>query len=255
MTLPSPEGDPAIRSVDEHIRELENLREALSLGLVDGFVVGSSDDQKRVLLLSGAYSRYRRLVEEMEQGAVTITTTGEILFVNRSFAQLVGASPAELFRRSLFHLVASSDHGALEALLSGLEGHREIEIRRSDGRRRRARFSATRDYDDFTTIIVTDLTRSETLHEAADALGALRSGRVDGLVDDAGHVFVLDPERTVRIMVELKSIAGELRASFGALSAAPRDDAKAQRAVASLGDLADRIERMAASLRSGAANV
>jgi hypothetical protein len=65
-----------IESLREQLQEAEELRHAISHGQVDAFVVGPTDDSKRVLMLSGAYARYRQLVEEMQQGAVTVSRSG-----------------------------------------------------------------------------------------------------------------------------------------------------------------------------------
>ncbi len=87
-----------IETLREQLHDAEELRRAISLGEVDAFVVGPSDDSKRVLMLSGAYARYRQLVEEMQQGAVTVNRAGEIMFANHAFAALVGLAPIDLFR-------------------------------------------------------------------------------------------------------------------------------------------------------------
>ena len=65
-----------IESLRQQLQEAEELRHAISNGHVDAFVVGPTDDSKRVLMLSGAYARYRQLVEEMQQGAVTVSRSG-----------------------------------------------------------------------------------------------------------------------------------------------------------------------------------
>ena len=51
-----------IESLRQQLLEAEELQRAITRGEVDAFVVGP-DDSKRVLMLSGAYARYRQLVE------------------------------------------------------------------------------------------------------------------------------------------------------------------------------------------------
>ena len=41
------------------LSEAEQLRQAIASGEVDAFLVGKDDKEKRVLLLAGAYQRYR----------------------------------------------------------------------------------------------------------------------------------------------------------------------------------------------------
>jgi PAS domain S-box-containing protein len=244
------ENEHAPASIHERLQELENLREALSLGAVDGFVVGPNDDNKRVLLLSGAYVRYRRLVDDMEQGAVTVTRTGEILFQNRSFANLLGLTGTELFRHSLSQFVAPDDRERFQTFLkgSGVQRDLEVELRPADGVPRRVRLAINRDYDDFATIIVTDVTGRDDLQESNDTVSAIRKGEVDALVNDRGHVLLLDPRRpdVVRLRSELAQIAEQSRASLAVLRRSQRLDDEGlamlqnlERLIAQLASLSD----------------
>src|ERR1044071_9795386 len=92
----------------EGLREAQEIGLAIRHGEVDAVVVGPSDEQKRVLLLSGAYTRYRQIVEDMQQGAVTISSSGDILFTNHSFATMLGHSPIDLLRTPLKDLIANA---------------------------------------------------------------------------------------------------------------------------------------------------
>ena len=81
--------NPAFENELQHLRqrleEAEDVRRAITSGEVDAFVIGPAGNA-RVLLLANAYQRYRQLVERMQQGAVTATPTGQILFANQRFA-------------------------------------------------------------------------------------------------------------------------------------------------------------------------
>src|SRR5262249_29177293 len=98
-----------IESLRQQLHEAEQLREAISHGHVDAFVVGPTDDSKRILLLSGAYARYRQLVEEMQQGAVTVNRSGEIMFANQAFASMLGLAPIDIFRVPLTRYIVGAD--------------------------------------------------------------------------------------------------------------------------------------------------
>src|ERR1044071_4053640 len=100
--------DYEIAALRESLREAQEICLAIKHGEVDAVVVGQSDEQKRVLLLSGAYTRYRQIVEDMEQGAVTISSSGDILFTNHSFATMLGHSPIDLLRTPLKDLIANA---------------------------------------------------------------------------------------------------------------------------------------------------
>ena len=195
-----------IAALRESLREAEDICRAIRHGEVDAVLVGKSDEQKRVLLLSGAYTRYRQIVEDMLQGAVTISGSGDILFTNHSFAAMVGQSPIDLFRTPLERWVAAGDLGHVETLKSGTLGQRDIQLtlKRRDGGTLPARVSLVSAGDGFVTLLVTDLSGpKEELREAEATLEAIRKGAVDAFVVDGKKVLVLESVSTpYRTMVE-----------------------------------------------------
>jgi PAS domain S-box-containing protein len=181
-----------IASLKQQLQEAEELQHAICHGQVDAFVVGPSDDTKRVLMLSGAYARYRQLVEDMQQGAVTVSRGGEIMFANHAFAELLGLRPIDLFRVPLQQYVAAADRPALEALLAPRAGQPDIKasLLASHGEECRVRISLVSANDDFTTLLVTEVSPEE---ETANAtVEAIRTGSVDALVVGGDQVVMLD---------------------------------------------------------------
>ncbi len=181
-----------IDSLRQRLEEAEELREAISLGKVDAFVVGSSEDSKRVLMLSGAYARYRQLVEDMQQGAVTVSRSGEIMFANHSFAALLKMSPVDLFRVPLQRYVAPGDRQKLTALLNPRAGQPDVVVSllRPDGAEQPVRISLVSANDDFTTLLITERAADE--EEAAATVQAIRNGQVDAVVVEGDRVVMLD---------------------------------------------------------------
>ena len=181
-----------IASLRQQLQEAEELQHAISHGQVDAFVVGPSDDTKRVLMLSGAYARYRQLVEDMHQGAVTVSRGGEIMFANHAFAELLGLRPIDLFRVPLQQYVAAADRPALDALLAPRAGQPDAKasLLPSHGEECRVRISLVSANDDFTTLLVTEVSPEE---ETANAtVEAIRTGSVDALVVGGDQVVMLD---------------------------------------------------------------
>src|ERR1043166_7648699 len=78
-----------IEELKARLDEAEGTIRMIRGGHVDGLVVGEGNAQ-RVYTLTGADHPYRLFVEHMQQGAVTMTVDGTILYSNESFAQLVG---------------------------------------------------------------------------------------------------------------------------------------------------------------------
>jgi PAS domain S-box-containing protein len=181
-----------IESLREQLRDAEELHHAISRGEVDAFVIGATDDTKRVLMLSGAYARYRQLVEDMQQGAVTLSRSGEIMFANQSFAALVELAPIDLFRVPLHRYVAQTDRDKLGMLLSRRAGQPDMKVAivGRNGRHRPVRISLVSANDDFVTLMVTERDRTED--DAAATVGAIRNGSVDALVLGGEKVVMLD---------------------------------------------------------------
>src|SRR5688572_7691588 len=111
-----------MESLRLQLQEAEELRFAIAHGQVDAFVVGPTDDSKRVLMLSGAYARYRQIVEDMQQGALTITRTGEIMFANHAFASMLALAPADLFRVPLTRYLVPGEATLATTLLQPAYG-------------------------------------------------------------------------------------------------------------------------------------
>ena len=71
------------------LEEAEETIRAIRSGAVDAFVV-QEPQGTRVYTLQTADRPYRLLVEEMQQGAITLSDAGAIAYCNRRFAELVG---------------------------------------------------------------------------------------------------------------------------------------------------------------------
>ena len=181
-----------IESLRQQLEDAEELRRAICQGEVDAFVVGPTDDSKRVLMLSGAYARYRQLVEEMQQGAVTVSRSGEIMFANQAFAAMVGLAPIDVFRVPLARYLAAADAGQAAMLLQPHPGKAEIKatLRAPNGRQRPVRIALISASDEFNTLLVTE--RDERDDEAGATVDAIRNGSVDALVVGGEQVVMLD---------------------------------------------------------------
>jgi PAS domain S-box-containing protein len=160
----------------ERLQEAEEMHRAISHGEVDAFVVGASGNS-RVLLLANAYQRYRQLVERMQQGAVTATPSGQILFANQRFADMLGAPLAQLYTAPLDTYVGIDDRARLSGflMLSGRDSHVEVELSRRDGTTVPVRISIATFADGYATVLVTDMRPMQWPTLAVDALDSIRS--------------------------------------------------------------------------------
>jgi PAS domain S-box-containing protein len=95
----------------------ETLR-AIRIGEVDAVLVrGPQGD--RLFTLKGADEPYRVLIEEMNQGAVTLSADGSILYCNRRFADLLKTPLEKIVGRAFDTFVAPCERAAFAALLEG----------------------------------------------------------------------------------------------------------------------------------------
>ena len=112
--------DKAIASENTVLRlrlaQLEEALRAIRGSEVDAlFVAGAGGGQ--VFALDGADRAYRVLIEQMGQGALTLTPDGIVVYANRSFAELVGRPLGSVIGARIESCFAPEGHAALAALL------------------------------------------------------------------------------------------------------------------------------------------
>ena len=171
----SSEFEQELHQLREKLEEAEDVRRAIMQGEVDAFVVGPGGSG-RVLLLANAYQRYRQLVERMQQGAVTATANGHILFANQRFSEMIGVPLAQLYTAPLESYVTVGDRARLSAFLmvSARDSQVEVELNRRDGANIPARLSLASFADGYASLLVTDLRPLQWPSVAVDALDSIR---------------------------------------------------------------------------------
>jgi formate hydrogenlyase transcriptional activator len=105
----------------------ESLRAILN-GEVDGLFV-KTDQGDRVFTLSGADHPYRVMVENMNEGAITLAADGTILFCNKGFANIVKESLEKVIGSSLYSYFSSANRQLFKVLFEqGLMGTSKGEL-------------------------------------------------------------------------------------------------------------------------------
>ena len=98
------------------LAQTSEILHAIRVGEVDAVLVqGPHGD--RVFTLKGADAPYRVLIEEMNQGAVTLSADGSILYCNRRFADLLKKPLEEIVGLAFDAFVAPSERAGFAALL------------------------------------------------------------------------------------------------------------------------------------------
>src|SRR5579859_4112585 len=77
----------SVAELASRLREADETLEAIRNGEVDAVVVGGPSGQQ-VYTLENADRPYRVLIEQMQEGAVTLSEDGTILYCNERFATL-----------------------------------------------------------------------------------------------------------------------------------------------------------------------
>ncbi len=95
--------------------EAEEMLRAIRQGEIDALVVEGSQGNQ-VYTLHSADEPYRNLVEQMQEGAVVLTPTGDILYCNARFAEMVGESIEAVVASRFDRFVNAPDRNAFEAL-------------------------------------------------------------------------------------------------------------------------------------------
>ena len=116
-----------IRDLQTRLDEAEETFRALRNGEVDA-IVASGPEGDRVYTLKGADEAYRIMVEEMGEGAITLTADGLILFSNEQFAAMLCRPLERVIGARMEDFVAPEDAGLVSALLNST-GRRKAEVR------------------------------------------------------------------------------------------------------------------------------
>jgi two-component system, sensor histidine kinase and response regulator len=112
-----------VADLQARLEEANETLHAIRVGEVDAVVVqGSRGDQ--LFTLKGADEPYRVLIEEMNQGAVTLSADGAILYCNRRFADLLKTPIEKIVGEGFGVFVAPSERAAFTRLFKkgSLEG-------------------------------------------------------------------------------------------------------------------------------------
>jgi PAS domain S-box-containing protein len=107
--------------LQDRLREAEETLEAIRNGDVDAVVVGGPSGQQ-VYTLENADRPYRVLIEQMQEGAVTLTDEGLMLYCNHRFAALVGVDREALIGESIERFLLGTDVFAFRHLMTSGRG-------------------------------------------------------------------------------------------------------------------------------------
>jgi PAS domain S-box-containing protein len=159
-----------IEQLEMRLEDAENILQAIRQGEVDALMI-SGPDGPQVYTLHSADHPYRILVQEMQEGALTLTHTGLILYANQAFARMMRTSLEHIVGTSVQRFVAPRDLHSFMALFergARSNSRGEVTLQAADGRLIPA-FLACNSFqvDDFQSecLVVTDLTEQKRQEE------------------------------------------------------------------------------------------
>src|SRR5512142_1168815 len=94
-----------ISELQSRLAEAEETLQAIRTGQVDALVV-SGPEGDQIFALEGADHAYRILVEEMQEGTVTLDPDGLILYANRQFAAMMKTPVESIVGCNIQHFLA-----------------------------------------------------------------------------------------------------------------------------------------------------
>src|ERR1700685_2718456 len=180
-------------------RAEESVREILS-GEADALFVPGADGAQ-LFTLRGADQSYRTLIENMSEGALTLTPEGLILYANRRFAQMLGTPLEKVIGSEIHTWFAAESRQILQALLQkdtvdNRSG--ELVLAAADGAQVPVDVSVSRllldKMPDSFCMVATDLTeqkRNETILAAEEFARAILEQAADAIVicDRTGRII------------------------------------------------------------------
>jgi PAS domain S-box-containing protein len=105
-----------VADLREKVRELEETLDAIRSGEVDAIVVSKGDVHK-VYTLEGADHPYQALIENIREGALTLSRTGMILYTNTQFADMVQIPPDKVPGTSILDHIAPDNIPEIEGAM------------------------------------------------------------------------------------------------------------------------------------------
>jgi diguanylate cyclase (GGDEF)-like protein/PAS domain S-box-containing protein len=181
QSTPSSSGPARITDADA-----VELFRAIGAGEVDAFVVSDAAGGQQVFTLSTADRPYRMFVENMRDGAATVSSGGVILYANRRLAEMLSCARETIVGSPLARWMTGAVPTALDEIRgpAGLGTIVEFDLLDADGRSIPFRVGSAPlelDGDRLVCLTFTDLSAQKTQDREITRLGEVQAERVADL--------------------------------------------------------------------------
>jgi signal transduction histidine kinase/ActR/RegA family two-component response regulator len=118
-------------NVDElraRLAEAEGNLQAIYSGEIDALLLTDENGERRVFTLRSADAPYRALVERMQEGAATLSLTGDIVYCNQRFADLVSEPLERVVGTSIGRFLPPAEGEIIRAMLEHGSGRYQTRL-------------------------------------------------------------------------------------------------------------------------------
>jgi signal transduction histidine kinase/ActR/RegA family two-component response regulator len=106
-----------VEELRTRLSEAENNLMAIYSGEIDALLLADENGERRVFTLRSADAPYRALVERMQEGAATLSLSGDIVYCNQRFADLVRRPLQQVFGLSVTDFLPPAETEILKTIL------------------------------------------------------------------------------------------------------------------------------------------
>jgi PAS domain S-box-containing protein len=217
--------------LSSQLRETEEVLNAIRNGEVDAILVNGREGEQ-VYSISSAETPYRTFIEEMSEGAVTLTREGVILYCNRTFAELVNQPIESVIGKHLNSYLSPGDKPKIEHILAR-QPHKKKEVEiisLVNSLYLKLSFSLLPSYiqGDNSVLIVTDISElkkrqnelNELISKLVHHIKALRALRIDNInetidVEGRKNKLELANKQLYKEITKLNRVINDLKKKKG----------------------------------------
>ncbi len=117
-----------IEELRARLVEAESNLQAIYSGEIDALLLADDNGGQRVFTLRSADAPYRALVERMQEGAATLSVTGDIVYCNQRFAELVCIPLEQVIGASIGRFLPPAEGDILRAMLEHGSGRYQTRL-------------------------------------------------------------------------------------------------------------------------------
>ena len=204
------ENENLVREKDELYKKLDEANEVIEgikKGNIDAVLI-ANDATAKVLVTKTADQTYRKFIENMSEGVVTIHTDGTILYSNSSFAKLVDFPLEKVIGSNLREFIPDEYIANFEQFFEKqLQNNSKMEVSILDSAAKQAQFIVSLNIlplDDFTALnlVWTDVTYQKKTEEDLIAVNENLKGAIEQRISSENKVVILNKklEENIKIL-------------------------------------------------------